>query len=130
MHRSSSSGRLLLFNTPSRMSACGVAMSQPAHLSLSLTTSPTSLLDLNEVSHKADDQPIPQLSRPLQTLSIREFEEFGLGLIEEFMGLRPQCDKVTVVLYLTSCPSLVHRVIDGVGANVTRLGLGWWPTGV
>ena len=87
-------------------------------------------LYLNEVSHEVDDQPIPPFSRLLQKLSIREFDSSGLGLIEQLMALRPQCDDVGVSLYLSSCPSLVHRVIDGVGVSVKRLSLEWWPTGV
>ena len=87
-------------------------------------------LDLSEVSYSLDSQHTPPISRPLQKLSIREFNRTGLDLVEQLMGLRPQCDDVTVSLYVASCPSLIHRVIDGVGANVKRLSLAWWPSGV
>ena len=87
-------------------------------------------LDLDLVSHTVDGHLIPPFSRPLCKLSIAEIPAFGLGLIGQLMELRPQCDDVTISLHSLKCPSLVHRVIDVVGANVKRLSLEWSPEGV
>ena len=81
-------------------------------------------LDLINLYHEADDQPIPPFSRPLRKLSIAEFpNRNSLKLLDRLMQLRPQCDEVTVEMLLSSSPSLAQRVIHGVGASIKRLNL-------
>ena len=75
-------------------------------------------LDLIELSHNRDDQPTPPFSRPLQKLSITEG---SLSLIDQLMGLRPQCDQVTVGVFWFPCPLLAQHAIDGVETSIKRL---------
>ena len=80
-------------------------------------------LDLVRLSHEADDQPVLPFSRPLRKLSLTEFSNNSMGLLDQLMGLRPQCDEVTVRIDLVSSPSLAQRVIDGTEASIKRLNL-------
>lgn len=81
-------------------------------------------LDLVELSHKAGGQPAPPFSRPLEKLSITEFGTDGsLGLLDQLMELRPECDQVTVGVFWSLCPSLAQRVVDGVEASIKCLSL-------
>lgn len=81
-------------------------------------------LDLSKISLWVDDQPALPFSRPLQKLTIADlYSDGGLVLLDQLMGLRPQCDEVSIGMYGTSCPSLAQRVIKGVNASVKRLNL-------
>ena len=81
-------------------------------------------LELMGLSHKVDGRPALPFSRPLQKLTVTDlYTNGGLVLLDQLMGLHPQCDEVAIGMYATSCPSLAQRVIDGVKANVKRLNL-------
>ena len=78
-----------------------------------------------------DDQPTPPFSRPLQKLSVTEFPPCKfLQFVDQFMGLRPQCDEVTIGTYWHSLSSLVQRVIDCVDMSMKRLNLEHLLSGV
>ena len=79
-------------------------------------------LEVGFLSRKADDQPTPPFSRPLQKLTVTEvYSDDGLGFIDQLMALHPQCDEVTVSSFWSSSPSVARCVIYGVEANVKRL---------
>ena len=79
-------------------------------------------LDLTDLSCEADDQPTPPLSRPLRKLSIAEFyTRNSLGLLDQLLGLRPQCEEVTINVMFVPSPSLAQRVIDGVEESIKYL---------
>jgi len=82
-------------------------------------------LDLFDLGHLVDVQPIPPFSRPLEKLSVTEFyDDGGLDLLDQLMALYPQCEEVAVRMNWFPCPSLAQRVVDGVWASVKRLNLG------
>jgi len=79
-------------------------------------------LDIHSRIQEADDQPIPPVSRPLRRLSVYGFNNSGsLGLLDELLALRQQCDEIVVAVFTRSCPSLAQRVIDGAEASIRRL---------
>lgn len=81
-------------------------------------------LDLNNLSHEVDRQPVPSLSRTPPKLFVTERnprDEFGI--LDQFVGLQPQCDEVSIELDARLAPLLTQRVIDGVGASVKCLKL-------
>ena len=79
-------------------------------------------LNLSELFHWGDSQLIPPPSRPFKKLTVTEFyTNHSLGLLDQFMGMDPQCEEVTVSIYRSSCPSLAQHVIDGVEASVKCL---------
>jgi len=82
-------------------------------------------LELNGPTHdEADDQPIPPLSRPLQKLTATDLRNDSyLGLVDQLMRQRPQCDEVTIKAYSLMSNSLPQRIIDGVEASIKRLNL-------
>ena len=81
-------------------------------------------LALSELSYREDDQPTPPLSRPLQKLSLAEFyTDDSLGLLDQFLALRPRCEEIAIVMNWSSYPLLAQRVIDGADASVKRLRL-------
>jgi len=78
-------------------------------------------LDLCELYHEVDGRPASPFSRPVQKLTISKF--FEPDLIDQLMGLQPQCEEITIDTYWYSCPSLTQHVIDGVEASIKRLNL-------
>ena len=80
-------------------------------------------LNLSGLSHEVDDQPIPPFSWPLQELTVAEFTSDGLPLLDQLMGLHPQCDKITIEWMLFSCPSLTQHLIDDVESSIKHLDL-------
>ena len=79
-------------------------------------------LDLSELCHWADDLPTPPFSRPLQKLTLTEFStDDSVGLVDQLLALRPQCEEIAIGMFWSSCPSLAQHVIDGVEASVKRL---------
>jgi len=81
-------------------------------------------LELADLSRIKDDQPAPPFSRPLQKLTVMELcTDSALIVLDQLMGLRPQCEEVAISIYWASCPTLAQRVIDGVEASVKRLNL-------
>jgi len=81
-------------------------------------------LELADLSCMVDGQPTPPFFRPLQKLTITEFcTEDGLDFLDQLMGLRPQCDEVSIGVFRDSCPSLAQHVINGVEASIQRLNL-------
>ena len=81
-------------------------------------------LELGDLSHMVDGQPAPPFSRLLRKLTIAEFcTKDSLDLLDQLMGLHPQCDEVSIDMFWDSCPSLAQHVIDGVEASVKRLNL-------
>jgi len=78
-------------------------------------------LDLVDLCHMVNAQPVPLFSRPLKNLSVTEFTD--LGLIDQLMGLHPQCEEVNVDMRWGSCPLLTQHVINGAGPSVKRLNI-------
>ena len=78
-------------------------------------------LELFDVRNEVADQPPPHFSRPLQELSVANFDPaHGLSFFEELSALDLQCDKVTL-RSSSRCPSLGQYVVDCVGANVKHV---------
>jgi len=80
-------------------------------------------LNLSGLSRKADHYRLLPFSRPLRELTVAEFTSDGLPFLDELMGLRPRCDKVTIKWIWISCPSFARRVVEGVEASVKHLDL-------
>ena len=81
-------------------------------------------LQLLDLSSEAVNEPIPPLSRPLQTLSVNEPNTLDdPGILDQLMALQPQCEGVTISISTFVAPSLTQRVINGVEETVKRLNL-------
>ena len=81
-------------------------------------------LYLSSARSETDDQPIHPLSRPLRKLSITEPNpQDELGIIDQLLGLRPQCDEISINVWSRPAPLLTQRIINGVGASVKYLNL-------
>jgi len=78
-------------------------------------------LHLRSLSHKVDGRPIPHFSRPLRELTIYGFTTDGLPLLDQLMGLHPQCNKSTIGVLQLPCPSLTQCVINGVESSIKHL---------
>ena len=88
-------------------------------------------LELVDLNHYVDVQPVPPFSRPLQRLSVTEFyADDSLGLVDQLMELCLQCEEVAIRMYWFPSPSLAQRIIDGVWASVKCLNLGSHLEGV
>ncbi|KAF9645196.1 hypothetical protein BDM02DRAFT_684340 [Thelephora ganbajun] len=81
-------------------------------------------LNLDDIYHEVDNQPAPPLSRPLRKLSITELDTSDdLGILDQLLGLRLQCEEVILMIDAHAAPSLTQRVIDGVEVSVKYLKL-------
>ena len=79
-------------------------------------------LHLERLSHEVDDQPIPPFSRPLQELTVTEFE--NITLLDQLKGLQPRCEKITIEQTWRSwrpCQSVAQCVINGMEAGIKHL---------
>ena len=110
-------------NTLSLLCLCGSSVAVGALAALLNYFHNLTRLDLIALTHKADGQRVPPLSRPLQELSVTEFHgRSGEDLLDQLMALRPQCEKVTIGKFW-SCPLLAQHIINGVEASIKRLNI-------
>lgn len=80
-------------------------------------------LELRDILPANDGEPIPStLLRPLRKLITNEPDTGeALGILDQFLGLRPRCEEVIIDVYACAARSLPQRIIDGVGATVKCL---------
>ena len=74
--------------------------------------------------HDVDNELTPPLSRPLRQLTVNEPGTCDEpGILDQLLGLQPQCEEVTISVSPFVAQSLTQRIINGIEATIKRLDL-------